>query len=60
MKTLDSAYKKQAERMRRDTEKVLEPLKKYILRGYGKPCKDYNPLCPTCRAWEAYKILKLL
>lgn len=52
--------KQQLAQLRKQQSAVLKPLKKYVLWGYGKPCKKYNPLCSVCRAWEAYNILKLL
>lgn len=36
--------------------KELKNLKKYILKHYGKRCKEYAPLCAVCEVWRAYDL----
>ena len=39
--------------------KQNEALKKWILKNWGKPCKDKCNDCPLCGAWECFDYLKI-
>jgi len=39
-------------------KELLKELKKKLLKGYGKPCKEFRYGCPVCDVWMAYQILE--
>lgn len=41
-----------------DTEQENNLLAEWITRNYGERCKDYNPSCHLCKAWDYYAKLK--
>ena len=38
----------------------FEQLKKFIIKAYGKPCKEYSAGCVNCLIWRTYEDLKQL
>jgi hypothetical protein len=56
-KPTTAEWKKQIYQLDREKKAMLKPLKKYILRGYGRRCKEFAWGCSTCDAWLAYDIL---
>ncbi len=38
--------------------KLINDLKTYITKNYGKRCKDYSPLCVLCIMWHAFDTIK--
>lgn len=39
-------------------KKNLLELKKFIIKNYGKRCKEYNPFCTACIIWHAFDTIK--
>jgi len=33
-------------------------LEEKIEKCYGRRCKDFDPACPCCRAWEVYEAIR--
>ena len=42
------------------TDKLLKELRKQVEKDFGKRCKDFSPLCPTCVAYESLEDLEYL
>ena len=40
--------------------KILKDLKKYILKEYGKRCKEYVVMCVKCEVWKSFDNLAWL
>ena len=39
---------------------LLKQLRKEVKKQFNYKCKDYNPLCPKCVAWQSLENLELL
>lgn len=35
----------------------MKEIKKKLLKGWGKKCKAFSPLCGVCLAWQAFETL---
>lgn len=40
------------------TRKLVQDLKHWVAKNYGKRCKDYNPFCTVCIMWDAFDTIK--
>jgi hypothetical protein len=38
----------------------LTEFKQYLLRNWGKKCKDYSALCGCCEIWRAFETIESL
>lgn len=38
----------------------MKYLKKKLIKDWGKPCKDFSPLCCVCLIWRAFETLDCL
>ena len=38
--------------------KELRQFKKYLLKGWGKPCKDFSAMCSCCLVWRAFETIE--
>lgn len=34
---------------------ALKVIRKYLRQSYGRPCKDFSPLCMICEVWHHFK-----
>lgn len=41
-------------------EQIIKNLKKELLKSWGKPCKDFSPLCCVCLIWRAFETMDKL
>jgi len=39
---------------------ILKQLKTWIIKHYGKRCKQSAPLCVVCEVWRAYDLLTFI
>jgi hypothetical protein len=40
--------------------KELKEFEKYLIKHWGKQCKNFSALCATCLVWQSFNNIKSL